>query len=77
MKTNLIARYIAFPVVSAGIFVGAALGLAGMANAANPTQPSGPGYKYAPTVKADPAPEAKPGWRNHRGIWHIIALQGN
>ena len=77
MTKNMIAHYIALPVVSAGIFGGAALGLAGMANAANPTQPSGPGNQYAPTVKADPAPEAKPGWRNHKGIWHIIALQGN
>ena len=48
-----------------------------MANAANPTQPSGPGNPYAPSVKADPAPEATPGWRNHKGIWHIIALNGN
>ena len=77
MTKNMIARYIAVPVVSAGIFGGAALGLAGMANAANPTEPSGPGHSYAPSVKAKAAPEAKPGYRNHKGIWHINALQGN
>ena len=77
MTKNMIARYIAVPVVSAGIFGGAALGLAGMANAANPTEPSGPGNSHAPSVKAKPAPEAKPGYRNHKGIWHINALQGN
>ena len=48
-----------------------------MANAATPTEPSGPGHSYAPSVKAKPAPEAKPGWRNHQGIWHINALNGN
>jgi hypothetical protein len=77
MTKNMIARYIALPVVSAGIFGAAALGLAGMANAATPTHPGGPGHSYAPTVKAKPAPEAKPGLRNHKGIWHINALAGN
>jgi hypothetical protein len=74
---SMIARYLALPVVSAGILGGAALGLAGMANATTPTSPTGPGYSYAPSVKAKPAPEAKPGWRNHKGIWHINALNGN
>jgi hypothetical protein len=77
MKNNMIARYIALPLVSAGILGGAALGLAGMANAATPAGPTGPGYAYSPTHKAAPAPEAKPGWRNHHGIWHINALNGN
>jgi hypothetical protein len=74
MTKNTIARYIALPIVSAGIFGGAALGLAGTAGAATSTQPSGPGYSYAPSVKAKPAPEATPGYRNHKGIWHINAL---
>jgi hypothetical protein len=74
---NMIARYIALPVVSAGILGGATLGLAGMANATTPTSPTGPGDSYAPSVKAKPAPEAKPGWRNHKGIWHINSLNGN
>jgi hypothetical protein len=77
MTKNSIARYIALPIVSAGILGGAAVGVAGMANAATSTEPSGPGYSYAPSVKATPAPEAKPGWRNHKGIWHINALNGN
>jgi hypothetical protein len=77
MTKNTIARYIALPIVSAGIVGGAALGLAGMANAATPTAPSGPGYSYAPSVKAKPAPEAMPGARNHDGVWHINALNGN
>jgi hypothetical protein len=74
MTKNTIARYIALPIVSAGIFGGAALGLAGTAGATTSTQPSGPGYSYAPSVKAKPAPEATPGYRNHKGIWHINAL---
>ena len=68
-----IARYIALPIVSAGIIGGAALGLAGMANAATPTGPVGPGYSYSPSVKAHPAPEATPGWHNHHGVWHVSA----
>jgi hypothetical protein len=77
MTNNMIARYIALPLVSAGILGGAALGLAGMANAATPTGPVGPGYSYSPSVKAHPAPEAKPGWHNHHGTWHINALNHN
>ena len=72
--TARIARYIAFPVVSAGIIGGAALGMAGMASAVTQTQPTGPGYFYAPTVKAHPAPEALPGWRGHHGPAKIANL---
>jgi hypothetical protein len=64
-----IARYIAVPVVLGG----AALGLAGMANAAT-TQPADPGFS-APSVKAHPAPEAVPGMRWHTGMHHIATLQ--
>ena len=49
--------------------------MAGMANAATQTQPSGPGYSYAPAVKAHPAPEAVPGWHGHHGadrIQHFV-----
>jgi hypothetical protein len=70
-----IARAFVLSVVSAGIIVGAALGMAGMANAATQTQPSGPGYSYAPAVKAHPAPEAVPGWHGHHGadrIQHFV-----
>ena len=76
MTKNSIARYIALPIVWAGILGGAAVGVAGMANATTSTKP-GPGHSYAPSVKAKPAPEAKPGWHNHKGIWHIHALNGN
>ena len=48
-----------------------------MANAATPTGPTGPGYSYAPSVKAKPAPTQKPGWHNHHGVWHINGLNGN
>jgi hypothetical protein len=69
--TANIARTFALSVVSAGIIGGAALGLAGMANAATPTQPTGPGYSHAPVVKAHPAPEALPGWHGHHGVDRI------
>lgn len=70
MTTNItrsLARYIALPIVSAGIIGGAALGMAGMANAATPAHPSGPGHLYSPAVKAHPAPEAQPGWQGFHG----------
>jgi hypothetical protein len=76
MTKNIIAR-IALPVVSAGILGGAALGLAGMANAATVTTPTGPGYSYSPSTKAQPAPTQKPGWHNHHGVWHVSALSNN
>ena len=75
MTNNVIARYLALPVVSAGILGAAALGLAGMANAATPTDPSGPGYSYSPSVKAHPAPNAMPGWHWHHGVYHLENLQ--
>ncbi|GFG51673.1 hypothetical protein CQY20_10410 [Mycolicibacterium agri] len=72
MIKNVFARYLVFLTVGGSLLGGAAVGLAGMAGAATP---SGPGYSYAPSVKADPAPEATPGWHNHKGIWHINALR--
>ncbi|OBB00041.1 hypothetical protein A5662_14820 [Mycobacteriaceae bacterium 1482268.1] len=77
MIKNVFARYLVLLTVGGSVLGGAAVGLASMANAAAPTSPSGPGYSYAPSVKAKPAPEAKPGWRNHHGIWHINHLNGN
>jgi hypothetical protein len=69
-----IARYVAVP----AIIGGAALGLAGMANATtiNGQTPTGPGYSYGPTVKAHPAPTAKPGWHNNHGPAYIAHLTG-
>ena len=51
-----IARTFALSVVSAGIICGAALSMAGMANAATQTQPTGPGHSFAPGVTATPPP---------------------
>jgi hypothetical protein len=48
--------------------------MAGMASAATQTQLTGPGYSYAPSVKAHPAPEAQPGWHGHHGVTHIEHL---
>lgn len=65
------ARYIAVPAMIGG----AALGLAGMANAATTGQaPTGPGYSYSPDTYAKPAPTATPGWHNHHGPQHIANL---
>jgi hypothetical protein len=69
------ARYIAMPVVSAGIIGGGAIGLAGAASAATSTQPTGPGYSYAPSVQAQPAPAAQPGSHWHHGVHHLADLQ--
>jgi hypothetical protein len=68
-----ITRLLALPVLSAGIIGGAALGLAGTANA-SAQAPNGPGYSYSPQVKAHPAPSATPGWRAHHGARHIADL---
>jgi hypothetical protein len=64
---------LALPLVSAGLIGGAALGLAGTANA-QAQAPSGPGHSYSPTVKAHPAPSATPGWRAHHGAHHVADL---
>ena len=67
------ARYIAVPAMIGG----AALGLAGMANATatGGQAPTGPGYSYSPESHAHPAPTAAPGWHNHHGPQHIVNLQ--
>lgn len=68
-------RYFALPVVSAGIIGGAALGLAGAANAANNADVRPPDIVATPDVKAHPAPAALPGARWHRGIYQVDVLQ--
>ena len=57
MNAN-IARYIALPIVSAGIIGGAALGLAGMASAATTTTQDSTGTSIvtSPDTYAKPAP---------------------
>jgi hypothetical protein len=72
-STSRFARYIAMPVISAGI-IGAALGLAGAANAAT-TDVRPPSIVATPNVKTHPAPDAMPGWRWHHGIHHLQDLQ--
>ena len=59
--TTMIAR-IALPVVIGG----AALGMAGVASAQ--TEPIGPGYQYAPTTIAEPAPGAP---SSHHGVARV------
>jgi hypothetical protein len=73
VKANIarsFARWIALPVVSAGLIGGAALGLAGMANAATTVTEHSTGTAIAATPDnyAKPAPNALPGWRHHHGI---------
>jgi hypothetical protein len=68
MNAN-IARYIALPVVSAGILGGAALGLAGMASAATTVTETSTGSAIVatPDIHARPAPIFVPGWHHHGG----------
>ena len=70
---NRFARYIALPAVSAGIIAGAALGLAGAANAGTYSVPS-PSIVATPDVHAHPAPNAVPGHNWHHGMWHLDTL---
>jgi hypothetical protein len=77
MIKNVFARYLVLLTVGGSLLGGAAVGLAGMANAATSDQRTGSGYSYSPSVKAKPAPTQKPGWHNHKGMWHINALNGN
>jgi hypothetical protein len=72
-RTVRIARYIALPIVSAGIIGGAAVGMASMANAATPE--SATNTSYSAPVQAQPAPNAQPGHRWHTGVHHIPTLQ--
>ena len=65
--TRIFARYIALPVVSAGILGGAALGLAGMANAGtySYTPEPRPGIVATPNVIARPPVIVMPRHRNY------------
>ncbi|NTY61531.1 hypothetical protein [Mycolicibacterium sphagni] len=60
---NTIARYLALPILSAGI-IGGALGLAGAASAAETAPHSG--IVATPQTHATPAAEASPGYWWHR-----------
>ena len=74
MNTTRFARYFALPIVSAGI-IGAALGLAGAANAANNADVRPPDVVATPDVKAHPAPEVMPGSYWHHGVHQVEVLQ--
>ena len=63
MNANIIRR-IATPVLSAGVIGAAALGLAGVANAAAVVPQ--PGIVAVPQTKAQPAMNASPGYWWHR-----------
>lgn len=71
---NRFARYIALPAVAAGIIGGAALGLAGAADAATYSTPS-PSDVATPDVHAHPAPDAVPGHIWHHGMWKLSTLE--
>jgi hypothetical protein len=70
--TRRLARYVALPAVSAGILAGAALGLAGMANAGtySYTPEPRPGIVATPNTIARPPIVVVPGhrWHNHSGF---------
>jgi len=74
-NTNRFPRYFALLIVSAGIIGGAALGLAGAANATTTDDARPPAIVATPDVKAHPALEATPGWRWHHGVYHLEDLQ--
>jgi hypothetical protein len=63
---NTLTRWLALPILSAGIVAGAALGMAGTANAAPSISPNSSGNFHSPKTKATPAPTAQPGARWHR-----------
>jgi len=71
-----LTRYIALPAVSAGILGGAALGLAGMANAGTYSyQPTPrPGIVATPNTIARPPIVVMPGHRWHRDHGLIINM---
>lgn len=74
MTDTIFGRYLAYLFVGGAIVGGAALGLAGMADAATTATHTGP---VAPHVQAHPAPNATPGWHNHHGEHHIDNLVHN
>ena len=77
--TRTFARYIALPVVSAGILGGAALGLAGMANAGTYSyQPEPrPGLVATPNTIAHPPVIEVPRHRGYQGsTGFVIDLGG-
>ena len=68
--TRNLARFIALPIVSAGIIGGAALGLAGTASATTTPSTNDTANFHAPTTYAHPAPTVKAGAQAHRARHH-------
>ena len=68
--TRNLARFIALPIVSAGIIAGAALGLAGTASATATPPTNDTTNFHAPTTYANPAPSVAPGAQAHRARHH-------
>jgi hypothetical protein len=68
-----IARNLVRFVAAPALIGGAALGLAGMANAATLDQSTG--NNFGPHTTAAPAPNATPGWHYHHGIYKVQSLQ--
>jgi hypothetical protein len=71
---NGLAKALALPILSAGIFGAVALGLAGTAAAQGPT---GSGNAFSPDTYATPAPSIMPGWHYHHGPQRQLILQGH
>jgi hypothetical protein len=76
-NTRRFARYLALPVISAGIVGGAALGLAGTASAATNADIRPPHVAASPDVRAHPAPNVLPGAHWHRGIHKMPSRHGH
>jgi hypothetical protein len=76
MNNTIFGRYLAYLFIGGTIAGTAALGLAGMADAATDSHATHPGVS-ASSVKAHPAPNATPGWHNHHGERHIENLVHN
>jgi hypothetical protein len=77
--TRSLARYVALPAISAGILGGAALGLAGMANAGTyPTHDPKPkpGIVVSPGTIARPPVVVVPGHRWHKERAFVIDALG-
>lgn len=69
-----LARLAALPIISAGIIGGAAIGMAGTANAATHQAP-GPDHSASSQSVSKAAPNAIPGWHN-RHLARVHELNG-
>lgn len=74
--TRNLVRFVVMPIAIGG----AALGMAGMANASSAglggQEPTGPGHSFSPNTYAHPAPTVQGGWHRH-GYAPIIVIGGD